>query len=53
MGRVKDKLIELEDAEVIEWNNELRHYVLVADLPEPKPFDLAEYLFHLHRNEAE
>ena len=49
MSRIGDKLIELEDAEIIEWNSELQHYVLVADLPDPQPFDLAEYLFKLHK----
>ena len=51
MGRVKDKLIELEEAGVIFYSNEINTWSLMEDLVEPQPFDLAEYLFQLHRGE--
>lgn len=52
MGKVKDKLIELEDDGIIEWSEELNTYVATADLTEPVPFDLAQYLFDLHQEQA-
>ena len=52
MGKVKDKLIELEDEGVIRYDDEMNCYVL-ADVPEPVPFDLAQYLFERHQREAE
>jgi hypothetical protein len=50
MGRVKDKLLELEEANIIEWDNDRYQYVLVKD--PKKNFDLAKYLFELHRQQA-
>jgi len=53
MGRVKQKLIELEEDGIIVYSDNLKTWVLVKDLPELKPFDLAEYLFQLHRDQKE
>lgn len=50
MGRVKDKLLELEESGIIEWSDDHQCYVstLAAD---PEPFDLYEYLVNTqHKN---
>ena len=52
MSRTGDKMIELEEAGVIVYNNAINTYVLVDQNPEPVPFDLAAYLFQLYREEA-
>ena len=52
MGRLKDKLMELEEANIIEWSDEFQFYILTEDMVletndsegRVKPFDLAEYL---------
>lgn len=50
MSRVKDKLIELEEANIIKWDQDRHQYVLVSD--PKKNFDLAKYIFELHRQQA-
>ena len=53
MGKVKDKLIELEEQGVITWSDDLNSYVATADLVDPVSFDLAQYLFDLHQEQAD
>lgn len=53
MGKVKDKLIELEDEGIIAWSEDLNAYVATADIADPVPFDLAQYLFDLHQEQAD
>ena len=43
MGKLKQQLIELEEAGVIEWSIDENMYLRV-DVTPPTPFDLADYL---------
>lgn len=52
MGRVKDKLLDLEEEGIIIWSYDLNTYIAVADQVDPVPFDLAQYLFELHREQS-
>ncbi len=53
MGKVKDKLIQLEEEGVIVWSDKLNSYMSRVDRVDPVPFDLAQYLFDLHRKQAD
>jgi hypothetical protein len=35
------------------YSDDINTWTLVEDLPEPQPFDLAEYLFRLHKAQEE
>lgn len=52
MGRMKEKLIELEDEGIIVYNKDENTWVLAEALPVVRPFDLAEYLFELHEKRS-
>lgn len=50
MGRVSEKILELEEDGTIVYSDDIKTWTLVEDLPKPQPFDLSEYLFQLQLN---
>ena len=48
VGKVKDKLLELEEQGVIEWNEETAQYTLVSSGSNIE-FNLSEYLYKTHK----
>ena len=48
VGKVKDKLLELEEQGVIEWNEETAQYTLVSSGSDIE-FNLSEYLYETHK----
>ena len=52
MGVVSDTILDLEESGVIVFSTKLNTFVL-AGVEDPEPFDLSEYLYNIHKSEAD